>query len=364
MEVPFNAPLRCLEAQRKETEAAIQTVLDSGWYLLGPKLKDFESELAAYLGVAHALGCNSGTDALVLGLKALGVNAGDEVILPAHTAVPTVTATIAAGGTPVFCDIDPETWLLDSNQAKKLVTKKTKAVVPVHLYGNMADMDAFLELGVPVLEDVAQAFGATYKNKQAGSIGSIGAHSFYPTKNLAALGDGGGISTGSAELAEKMRMLRFYGQKDRYMALVEGGINSRLDEIQAAVLSVRLKKISEWVRERGEIMAYYRKTLQGLPLCFQKVTDFCTPAWHLAVVRLDDKKLRDPLLQYLANKKIGTLVHYPTPNHLQPAFASHKKTLPETEALCSRILSLPLYPGLVRQELESVAEAVKGFFRG
>ena len=364
MEIPFNTPLRLYEQQRKATEAAVQSVLNSGHYLLGPELKKLEEKLQNHLSTSHVLGCNSGTDALILSLRALGIGAGDEVIVPSHTAVPTVAAICAIDAIPVFSDIDRDTWLIDAKHIQPLIGKKTKAIIPVHLYGNMVDMPSILSLGIPIIEDVAQAFGAKQKNKYAGTFGALGAYSFYPTKNLGALGDAGAVSTNQAELAERVRELRFYGQKDRYLALTPKGINSRLDEIQAAILSVRMEKVSGWIEERAKIYAQYNAAFTALPIQLQKVTKDTMPAWHLAVIALEDKDTRDKLQQHLEKNKIGTVIHYPNPNHCQPAFKKYSKNpLPETEMLANRILSLPLYPGLAEAEIDFICKIVTNFFK-
>jgi dTDP-4-amino-4,6-dideoxygalactose transaminase len=363
MHVPFNAPLRVYESQKQETEAAIRRVLESGHYLLGPCLTQFERDLEIFWGSGIAIGCNSGTDALVLALKSLAIGAGDEVILPAHTAIPTVTAVITVGAKPVFCDIDPETWVMSVASARSFITARTKAIIPVHLYGNMVEMPELLKLGIPVIEDVAQAMGSKLDEKPAGLFGDLGAFSFYPTKNLGALGDAGAVVASTQMLASKVRQFRFYGQSDRYMAALEGGINSRLDEIQAAILSVRMHKLRDWIIERRAIMDFYRSELSGLPITFQRVTAKCEPAWHLAVIALEQADKRDLFLDHLGNKRIGALVHYPTPCHLQPAFSAYRTAaLPFTENLCKKIVSLPLYPGLLPKELEHIALGVRAFF--
>lgn len=364
MKVPFQSPLRLLDRQKTEIDAAVRGVVNSGSYVHGPNVRAFEAALAATVGAPFALGCNSGTDALILSLRALCLQPGDEVIIPAFTAPPTVAAVVAAGGVPRFADVHPETWTIDPRAIVGLRGPRTRAVVPVHLFGNMAEMTSLLAFGFPLVEDVAQAQGARQIGKPAGSWGALGAFSFYPTKNLGALGDGGAVVTSDPTLAAKVERLRFYGQKDRYQVDELGGINSRLDEIQAAVLQVRLHAFTDWLGEKAELMRVYRDELRDLPLRFQRLTDGTEPAWHLAVVALDDSARRDELRAYLAEKEVETLEHYPVAGHLHPAFRAFAAgPLLVSERLAASVLSLPFFPGLRADEQSWVIECVKNFFR-
>ena len=365
MQVAFNAPLRLYEQQVAEINAAMKRVLESGHYILGPELLAFETKLAHYFSAPKDLfaGCNSGTDALILALKALEVGTGDEVICVSHTAIPTIVAIRAVGATPIFVDIDPETWVMDIKEAQKKITAKTKAIITVHLYGNMVNIPGAEAAGIPIIEDVAQAMGSKLRGSLAGSIGTFGAFSFYPTKNIGALGDGGAVTAQNAEHANRLRMLRNYGQKDRYNAILEGGINSRLDEMQAAILSIRLPLMNAWNTEKKSTLEFYKKELTNTPLKFQSISPNCEPAWHLSVVKTESLSQRDTLQKYLEEKGVQCLIHYPIPTHKQKAFAKYCTTpLPITENLAGTILSLPLYPGLKEDEKKHVVENIKSFF--
>ncbi|HEV2852098.1 MAG TPA: DegT/DnrJ/EryC1/StrS family aminotransferase [Thermoanaerobaculia bacterium] len=357
--IPFNdlKPLHGLLAG--ELEAAAKRVLHSGWYILGPELEAFEQAFAAYHGVSHAVGVANGTDAIELALRALGIGPGDEVITVAHTAVATVCAVERTGATPVLVDIDEATCTLDSAAAAAAVTPRTKAIVPVHLYGHPADMEALTELaarhGLAVVEDCAQAHGARIEGRLAGTIGHLGAFSFYPTKNLGAYGDGGAVITGDAALAERVRRLRNYGQEDRYHH-AERGQNSRLDEMQAALLRVKLAHLDGHNAIRRRLAGEYSWRLTGVttPSCRAGVE----PVFHLYVVRHPQ---RDPLMKALGARGIGTLIHYPVPVHLQKGYRDlgyAPGSLPVTERTADEILSLPLYVGLTPEAVASVSDAV------
>jgi dTDP-4-amino-4,6-dideoxygalactose transaminase len=343
----------------EELEAATKRVLHSGWYILGPELEAFEQAFAAYHGVAHAVGVANGTDAVELALRALGVGAGDEVITVAHTAVATVCAVERTGATPVLVDIDEETYTMDPRAAAAAVTDRTRAIVPVHLYGHPADMGALMDLaarhGIAVVEDCAQAHGARIGGRLVGTFGHLGAFSFYPTKNLGAYGDGGAVVTGDPALAERVRRLRNYGQTDRYHH-VERGQNSRLDEMQAAILRVKLAHLDEHNALRRRLAGEYSRRLAGVavPSC----RDGAGPVFHLYVVR---HPRRDDLMSALREEGIGTLIHYPIPVHLQEAYRDlgyAPGALPVTERAAEEILSLPLYAGLTPEALEMVVDAV------
>ncbi|MBI5142056.1 MAG: DegT/DnrJ/EryC1/StrS family aminotransferase [Nitrospirae bacterium] len=353
-----------------EIHAAARRALDSGWYILGRECEGFERNLAAQLGAGHVAGCNSGTDALRLSLLAAGVGHGHEVITVSNTAIPTVAAICSTGAVPVFVDVDTDTWLMDAKRVAEALTVRTKAVMAVHLYGNMVDMSrlnsVLCEAGrgdVAVIEDVAQAQGSALAGRQAGTIGRFGAFSFYPSKNIGALGDGGAVCCAGEADSGAVRMLRNYGQRDRYNAEMAGGINSRLDEVQAAILSAKLPHLNEWNSRKAIIMNRYREELRGLPVIFQEVTDGCRPAWHLCVIALENGTVRGGLQEHLRSRGIQTLIHYPIPCHRQPAFASAQSTdLYITEKLAGRILSLPLNPVLSDAEQSRVIASIRDFF--
>ena len=337
-------------------------VLDSGWFVLGEQVEAFEREFAEYCGARYAVGVGSGTEALHLGLLALGVEPGDEVITVAFTAVPTATAIWLAGARPVFVDVDSGTYTMDPSQVEDRITPRTKVILPVHLYGHPADLDPLLDVakrhGLGVLEDAAQAHGARYRGRPIGSIGDATAFSFYPTKNLGACGDGGMVTTSDPKLAEKLRLLRNYGQRSRYVHEVQGA-NSRLDEVQAALLRVKLGKLEGWNAERRRRADEYRARLRRVVV--PREESWARHVWHLYVVRSEQ---RDALQEHLRARGVGTLIHYPTPVHLQPAFRGlglREGSLPNTERLAGEILSLPLYPELPLSDVAYVAEQVNAF---
>lgn len=363
LNVPFGDMKVRYQAIRTEIDQAVQRVLDSGWYILGPELEAFEKVFAAFLGVNYVVGCASGTEAIYLALAAAGVGPGDEVIVVAHTAVPTISAISMTGAEPVFVDIDPTSYVMDVTKIEAKITARTKAIVPVHLYGQMADMEALLKMGlqkgIPIIEDVAQATGAVYKNKQAGSMGEFGAFSFYPSKNLGAFGDGGAVCTNSKEGYEKLLKLRNYGQSKRYYH-DEVGINSRLDEMQAAILSAQLPLLVQWNKRRREIAKMYTDGLQDLVVVPTESAN-TSHVYHLYVIQTND---RDGLQKYLAEKGVGTLIHYPVPAHMQKAYAYRGyKTgdLPVTEKFVKLILSLPMYPELTDEQVNGVIKEVRNY---
>ena len=360
--VPFNdlKPLHTMLAA--ELEAAARRVLQSGWFILGPELEAFEAAFASYHEVPHAVGVANGTDAVELALRALGIGAGDEVITVAHTAVATVCAVERAGAVPVLVDVDERTFTIDPRAAEAAVTPRTRAIVPVHLYGQPADMDAVIALarrhGLAVVEDCAQAHGARWRGRRVGTIGDLGAFSFYPTKNLGALGDAGAVIARDEQLAARLRRLRNYGQRERYEH-VEAGQNSRLDELQAALLRVKLAHLDEHNGERRRLAAVYTGGLAGAALRLPETAAEAEHVFHLFVVRHAE---RDRLRGELAAAGIGTLIHYPSPVHLQPAYAHLRArcgSLPVTEQLTGEILSLPLYVGLGDERVARVVEAVE-----
>jgi dTDP-4-amino-4,6-dideoxygalactose transaminase len=360
LEVAFLDLGRQLAAMRGELEAATARVLDSGHFLLGEEGEALEREFATACGAAHAVGVASGTDAIELALRGVGIGLGDEVVTQANTCVPTVTGIVRAGGRPVLCDADPSSGAMDLDSLEAALGERTRAVVPVHLYGQCADAEAIVALceprGIAVIEDCAQAHGATVDGRHAGTIGAAGAFSFYPTKNLGALGDGGMVVTGDAEVAERLRLLRHYGQTDRYSHQVFG-VNSRLDELQAAVVRAKLPRLEDWTDRRREIASIYSAALADGPVVPLAELPGRRHAFHLFVVRASD---RERLRAELSDRGIGTLIHYPIPIHRQPAFAelAHGSVpLAGAEALCDRVLSLPLYPELSDEEIEAVAAA-------
>ena len=350
------------QAYRSEIDAAIARVLDSGSYILGREVKAFEEEFAAYIGVKHAIGVGSGTDALTLALMALGIGAGDEVISVSHTAVATAAAIAGAGAKPVFVDIEADYLTLDPACLKAAITEKTKAVVAVHLYGQAANLDAIkalaAERAIPVIEDCAQAVGASYGAAKLGSIGDLGAFSFFPTKNLGAIGDGGAVLTDDDALAERLSGLHQYGWRDDRISHV-AGMNSRLDELQAAILRVKLRHLDDDTERRRAIAGHYDALLAGLDVALPKVRPGSAHAYHLYALHCQD---RDGLLAHLKADDILAGVHYPVPVHLQPAYLGG--TLPVTEQAARQTLSLPMYPELTDADIERVAASVCSFFKG
>jgi len=357
-------PAAQYRAHQAEIDAALHACLESGWYILGENVRSFERELADYLGVTDGVGVGSGTDALHVALAACGVGAGDEVITVAHTAVATVAAVEMAGATPVLVDIDPGSYTIDPAQVERAVTAKTKAIVPVHLYGLPADLTPVLAIararGIRVIEDCAQAHGASYRGRRVGSWGDLACFSFYPTKNLGALGDGGMVVTSDADLARRARLLREYGWAERYVSQVPGW-NTRLDELQAAVLRVKLRHLEEDNARRARLAALYQQALAGCDLTLPACREGCVHAYHLYVIR---SSRRDELRSFLRAEGIEALIHYPVPVHLQPAYAGRLRgadRLEETERAAREVLSLPMYPELSDEELCRVTAAVCAF---
>jgi dTDP-4-amino-4,6-dideoxygalactose transaminase len=363
--IPFGDLSRQYKRMKGAMDAAWKRVTDKGWFVLGEQLAAFEKEFGSYLGVSHAVGVNSGTDALRLALTACGVGSNDEVITVPNTAVPTVNAISATGAKPVFVDIDPATCTMDPSKLTRAVTRRTKAIVPVHLYGHPADMDPINRIaklrGLRVVEDACQAHGALYKGKKTGSLSDAGCFSFYPSKNLGAYGDAGMVVTRDKSLADRVRLLRNYGQTTRYHHILQG-FNSRLDELQAAILREKLGKLDSWNAERRRLATLYSKGLQGLPVSLPLEAPWARACFHLYVIR---SKKRDALLRWLARKGIQALVHYPIPIHRQPAYRDlnlPSGSFPVTESFSREILSLPIYPELREAEARKVVNAVRAFF--
>ena len=356
------------EQDRRTILELVDRVFSSGRLILGPCVADFERHFAAYCGAHWGVGVNSGTDALFLSLKALGLAPGDEVITVANTAVPTVAAIRAAGARPVFVDVEEDTFLMDAGLVESAVTERTKCILPVHLYGQPAEMTAILGIAARrrlfVVEDCAQAAGALFQGKKVGSLGDIGAFSFYPTKVLGAFGDGGMALTGQEELRRKLLRLRFYGMdKDYYSE--EEGFNSRLDEVQAALLDFKLGQLDGMARKRGELAARYAEGLAGIgDLVLPVVRPGRTHQFYAYTIRTNR---RDDLQRKLLEQGIETKVNYPAPIHLMRGYAGlgcRAGGLPVTERLAGQILSLPMYPGLAGEDVDRIAAAIRDFFSG
>jgi len=358
MKVPFLDFVGPYAELKVELDAAYFRFMRSAWYVLGREVEAFEQEFATYCGVKHCVGVGNGLDALHLILRAYGIGAGDEVIVPSNTYIATWLAVSYSGAVPVPVESDPQTFNLDPDRIEAAITRRTKAILPVHLYGQPADMDPINGIarkhGLKVIEDNAQAQGARYKGRRTGSLGDAAGTSFYPGKNLGAFGDGGAITTNDAALDDRVRTLRNYGSKKKYYNEVKG-FNSRLDELQAAFLRVKLKKLDEWNDRRRRLAALYLTELGGAEnLTLPFVPEWAEPAWHLFVVR---HPKRDALQQKLAAAGIGTLIHYPVPPHLSGAYAADKRLrghLPIAEALSHTVLSLPMGPHLTVEQAELV----------
>jgi dTDP-4-amino-4,6-dideoxygalactose transaminase len=360
--VPFGDFKAHLAPIRAEIDAAVARVLDSGWFILGPEGEAFEAELATALGAAHAVAVANGTEAIQLTLEALGIGNGDEVVTSPLSAAFTALAVLRAGAKPVFADLDPKTLNVSPEGVSAKLTPRTRALLPVHLYGHPADLDPLLEIagshGIPLVEDACQAHGAHYKGRVLGALSGIGALSFYPTKNLGAFGDGGAVLVNDDAVAAKLRRLRNGGQADRYRH-VDPGINSRLDEVQAAVLRVKLRHLSAWTARRRELAALYLGELDGCGVGLPREQPYARAVYHLFVIR---HPRRDALQAALKERGIQTLIHYPIPLHLQPVFAGlggRAGDCPVAERAASEILSLPLYPEMTDQQAGSVAAAVR-----
>jgi dTDP-3-amino-3,4,6-trideoxy-alpha-D-glucose transaminase len=356
--VPFLDLRRQTDALRPELDSALADVLDEGRYVLGPPVEEFERAFADYCGASHAVGVASGTDAITIALQAVGVGPGDEVVVPANTTVPTVAGVEAAGAVPVLADVDPMTYTLDPGSVARALTNRTRALLPVHLYGQCADVPTLLDLarahGLKLVEDAAQAHGAEIGGHRTGSLGDAAAFSFYPTKNLGALGDGGAVVTDDPAVAEEARRLRSYGERERYDS-VRSGWNSRLDTLQAALLLVKLPRLEGWNERRRQLAARYDQLLAGTDLVLPIEAEGRRHAYHLYVVRA---RWRDDLAGRLAEQGVQTLVHYPRPIHRHAAYRRLARHLPVSERLCDEVLSLPLYPEFRDDEVERVVEAL------
>lgn len=351
---------------REEVLAAVAGVYDSHWYVLGSAVEQFEREYAAFNQVGYCVGVANGLDALHLALRALGVGEGDEVIVPSNTYIATWLAASFVGAKPVPVEPDPLTYNLDPARVEAAITPRTKVIMPVHLYGQACEMDALMALAarhkLAVVEDNAQSQGATWNGQLAGSFGALNGTSFYPGKNLGALGDAGAITTNDADLAQRVRTLRNYGSQKKYYNEVIGQ-NSRLDELQAAVLSVKLPYLTEWTAQRQQVAAHYNAALAGIgDVVLPTVAAGATHVYHLYVIRT---ARRDALQQHLTAQGIGTLIHYPVPPHLQQAYAPvglKAGAFPIAEELANTCLSLPMWPGMTADQVQQVADAIRRFY--
>ncbi len=389
MQVPPFSLSQQIDDLGVDLEAAVLEVLRSGQYIGGPQIKRFEQSFAASVGSSHAVGCNSGTDALILALRALGIGAGDEVITCSFSFFATAEAISAVGATPVFVDVDPETYLIDFDQIETAITPATKALMPVHLFGRAVNMTRLMEIAdrhqLKVVEDCAQATGAHWNGQHVGSFGDAGCFSFFPTKNLGAAGDGGAVTTSNAELAQAIRELAVHGMPERYLH-TSLGYNSRLDAIQASVLNVKLPKLKHWISRRTAIASRYREGLgdlngltlptaddghswnqfvvrigscpTGQPLCNAS----CNPSTTSARHGIPESCCRDWLKQTLQDRGVNTIIYYPIPIHRQPAYAHlglKQGSLPVTEQLCSQVLSLPIFPELKDEQQQAVIDSLR-----
>jgi dTDP-4-amino-4,6-dideoxygalactose transaminase len=367
MKVPFADLASLHRSIRHELDVAINAVIDKNSFVSGPQVKGFEEAFADYSQVTHAVGCSSGTSALHLALLACGVKAGDEVILPSHTFIATAEAVSHIGAVPVFIDIDENTFNIDPEKIEQSVTDRTSAIIAVHLYGQCANMTAISALAkkhkLKLIEDAAQAHGATYDGRPVGSWGDVSCFSFYPGKNLGAFGDAGALITNNDEIAETVCVLRDHGRKSKYEHLCVG-YNYRLDSIQAAVLSVKLKYLPEWTEQRRQLAALYDQLLKNSAIKAPYVDPLAKHVYHLYVVKTDR---RDELREYLQKNGVASGIHYPIPLHLQPAYQSlhyQQGDLPVTEQVANEILSLPLFPGQTTEQIQYAAELVKGAWHG
>lgn len=366
MNIPFLSFTPMHSAIRKEMIAAFEEVYDSYWYVNGKAVDRFEQSYAAFNQVKYAVGVSNGLDALTLSLKALRIGEGDEVIVPSNTYIATALACSYVGATPVFAEPDERTYNINPANIEAVITSRTKAIMPVHLYGQSCEMEAIMKIatahGLKVIEDNAQAHGATFDGRLTGSWGDINGTSFYPGKNLGALGDAGAVTTNDPALAAKVKTLRNYGSAKKYYNEVIG-YNMRLDELQAALLSVKLQHLNRWTAERQQVADVYNQLLSGISEIILPYTHAnATHVYHLYVIRTES---RDALQQFLTEKGIGTMIHYPVPPHLQQAYQflnHHKGSYPIAEQLAQTMLSLPLYPGMKAEDVAVVCDAIKAFF--
>jgi dTDP-4-amino-4,6-dideoxygalactose transaminase len=349
---------------RSQLQEAVDRVVQRAWFVLGEEVEAFEGEFASYLGCRHVIGVGSGTDALHLALVAIGVGQGDEVVTAANTCVPTAAAISMTGASPVLVDVEPLSFNMDPLKLESAITSRTRAIIPVHLYGQAADMDPIIGIAaskdIPVIEDVAQGHGATYRGKKLGSLGLAGCFSFYPSKNLGAFGDGGAISTDDDDLAARVKRLRNYGEERRYYHKAKG-FNSRLDEIQAAVLRAKLPNLDAWNETRRSVTSFYNREITNPLIDKPLEMSYGIHNYHLYVIRC---KLRAQLQSHLARSGVATLIHYPIPVHLQESYLDlGKKTgdFPVAESCAREVLSLPNFPELSLDELRWISDCINSF---
>jgi len=363
MKVPLVDLRRQYEDIKDEVKKVIEEVLESGEYILGENVRKFEQEFANYCEVKYGVGVNSGSDALTLALKAVGVKSGDEVITVPNSFVSTANCIVFSGAQPVFVDIDPETLNLDPERLKEAITKKTKAIIVVHFHGHPADMDSIKEIaekyGIYIIEDACQAHGALYKGRKVGSLGDVACFSFYPTKNLGGYGDGGIIVTNNEELADKVRSLRNYGRVAPYIYKILG-YNSRLDELQAAILRVKLKHLDKWIDQRRRNASIYSQYLAEIPeIAVPIEKEYAKHVYWVYSIRT---KRRDEIQKFLSKNGIETMIHYPIPIHLQECYSYlgyTEGTFPITEKISKEMLSLPMFPELTEEEIRYVVQVIK-----
>lgn len=369
-------PLQMVDLQsqykrlKPEIDNAIFNVIESAAFIKGPQVEEFEQNLAAYLGVKHVIACANGTDALMLALMALGLKPGDEVIVPSFTFIATAETVAFLGLTPVFADVEPDTFIIDAKNLKKLISPRTKAIIPVHLFGQCANMTELLGIadkyGLDIIEDAAQCLGANFyfpcgSAKKAGTLGKIGCTSFFPSKNLGCFGDGGALFTNNDSLAEKLRLLANHGMKLRYQ-YESTGINSRLDTIQAAILNVKLAHLDDFNKARQQAAKFYDMALSEInDIEIPVKAKFSTHVYHQYTLKIK-KGQRDALKKHIDEKSIPSMVYYPQPLHLQKVFANYAGNLPVTESLCSQVLSLPMHTELNENQLEYICNGIKSFF--
>ncbi len=367
MKVPFVSFIPLEKELNDELHEAFERVLSRSWYVEGEEDRSFENAFADYIGVRHCVGCGNGLDALMLALKAFGIGAGDEAILPANTFIATALAVTYVGARPVLVDADADTFNIDVSLIEEAITDRTKAIIPVHLYGQPCDMDPVMEIahrrGLYVIEDCAQAHGAKYRGRKAGTFGDAAGFSFYPGKNLGALGDAGAAVTGDDEIAAKIRSLGNYGSEVKYHHTYQGH-NSRLDELQAAFLSAKLPLLDKMNAERRRIAARYRELITNPDVRLPKVPDYAEPVWHVFGIRCPDAGYRDDLEKHLGDNGIGTNKHYPIPLHLQECYHDlgyRAGDFPKAELIACTELSLPMYYGMTDEQVGYVADCINGY---
>jgi dTDP-4-amino-4,6-dideoxygalactose transaminase len=366
MKVPLLDLKRQYQSIKNEIDGAVLKVLEGTQFIMGPEVKAFEENIVKYCGTKYAIGVASGTDALLLSLRACGVSSGDEVVIPAFTFFATAGVVSRLGATPVFVDIDPDTYNIDPQLIEKKIGKKTKAIIPVHLFGQCVDMDPILEIArkhnLKVVEDAAQAIGAKYKDKKAGTIGDLGCFSFFPSKNLGGAGDGGMVVTNNESLADLVRKLRVHGATQKYFHSMVG-YNSRLDSLQAAILDVKLRYLDQWSAKRNEKAKTYDRAFQGLDIITPKVEKFNNHIYHQYTIAV---KNRDGLKEHLTKNQIGWAIYYPLPLHLQECYKSlgnRKGDLPVSEKRADEVISLPIFPELSQEEQKCVIESIEEFIK-